>query len=68
MAITPYLLYEDVDAHFERAKKAGARILEEPEDTFHGHRRYGAVDPEGHQWYFAQDIPRRAVKKRVSKT
>ena len=58
---------DNVDAHFERAKKAGAKILEEPQDTFYGHRRYGAEDPEGHQWFFAQEIPRRAANKRVAK-
>lgn len=54
----------DVAAHFERAKKAGATILEEPKDTFYGHRRYGVEDPEGHQWYFAQDIPKRWKSKK----
>ena len=62
-----YINVDDVDAHFKRAKKAGARILEEPQDTFYGHRRYGAEDPEGHQWYFAQEIPKRASKKRAAK-
>jgi uncharacterized glyoxalase superfamily protein PhnB len=38
--------------------KAGATILQEPTDTQYGHRRYGAADPEGHVWYFAQDIPK----------
>jgi hypothetical protein len=38
--------------------------LEEPQDTFYGNRRYGAEDPEGHQWYFAQDIKRRSSSKR----
>jgi uncharacterized glyoxalase superfamily protein PhnB len=23
---------------------------------FYGDRRYGAADPEGHQWYFAQHV------------
>ena len=52
-----YINVDNVDKHFERAKKAGATILEVPADTEYGHRRYGAEDPEGHQWYFAQDIP-----------
>jgi uncharacterized glyoxalase superfamily protein PhnB len=43
-----YINVTGVDKHFERARKAGARILEEPNDTFYGHRRYGAEDPEGH--------------------
>ena len=51
-----YVNVEDVDKHFERARKAGATILEEPANTEYGHRRYGAADPEGHQWYFAQEL------------
>ena len=43
-----------VDAHFERAIKAGARVLQEPADTPFGTRRYGVTDPEGHEWYFSQ--------------
>jgi len=58
-----YINVKDVDAHFERAKKAGATILEEPKDTPYGHRRYGAEDPEGHQWYFAQEIPKHSKPK-----
>ena len=51
-----YLNVEDMDKHFQRARRAGAKILEEPKDTDYGHRRYGAEDPEGHQWYFAHEI------------
>jgi PhnB protein len=58
-----YVNVDDVDKHFERAKKAGATILEEPQNTLYGHRRYGAADLEGHHWYFAQEI-KRGVKKR----
>jgi uncharacterized glyoxalase superfamily protein PhnB len=59
-----YINVDDVDRHFERARKAGAKILEEPQDTFYGHRRYGAEDPEGHQWYFAQEIKKTGGKRR----
>ncbi len=59
-----YVNVNDVDAHFERAKKAGAKILEAPKDTFYGHRRYGAEDPEGHQWYFAQESQKRSKPQR----
>ena len=45
-----YVNIDNVDKHFARARKAGATILEEPEDKFYGHRRYGAEDPEGHQF------------------
>jgi uncharacterized glyoxalase superfamily protein PhnB len=51
-----YVLVDDVDGHFERAKTAGAEIAEEPTDQEYGERRYLAVDPEGHQWYFAQPM------------
>ena len=42
---------DDVQAHFERAKAAGARILSEPEE---GPRRYRVEDLEGHRWYFME--------------
>ena len=51
---------DDVDAHHEHAKAAGAKITRELEDQFYGDRTYGAEDPEGHSWYFAthvRDVP-----------
>jgi len=44
---------DDVDAHCETARRAGARILSEPE-TSGPCRRYRAEDPEGHRWMFLQ--------------
>lgn len=41
---------EDIDAHCERARKAGAEILQEPSMQFYGDRTYRARDPEGHIW------------------
>ena len=46
---------EDVAAHCERARAAGARILSEPDEAF-GERRYRVEDLEGHRWMFAQSI------------
>jgi PhnB protein len=51
-----YVYVDQVDQHFERAKKAGAKILKVPEDQFYGDRRYAAEDPEGHHWYFATHV------------
>lgn len=51
-----YVIVDDVDAHHARAKEAGAEIVEEPNDTPFGHRRYTCDDPEGHQWSFAAPI------------
>jgi uncharacterized glyoxalase superfamily protein PhnB len=47
-------LNEDIDAHCERARAAGATILQEPSDQFYGDRNYRARDPEGHVWTFGQ--------------
>lgn len=51
-----YVYVDDVDAHYERAKAAGAKIVAEPEDQFYGDRRYGAEDIEGHLWNFATRV------------
>jgi len=40
----------DVEAHYQRALAAGARIAKEPRG--HGARAYEAIDPEGHRWRF----------------
>ncbi len=47
---------DDVDAHFARAREAGATIEAEPQDQFYGDRNYRAVDPEGHRWIFATHV------------
>ncbi len=48
-----HVYVDDVDAHFERAKAAGAEIEREPTDQPYGDRRYDAYDPEGQLWSFA---------------
>src|SRR5262245_60127528 len=67
VAVMQYINIKNVDGHFERAKQARAKIIEEPQDTFYGARRYGAEDPQEHQWFFAQPLPKRAAKKREAK-
>ncbi|MDP3459157.1 MAG: VOC family protein [Hyphomonas sp.] len=47
---------EDIDAHCTRARKAGAEILQEPDDQFYGDRTYRARDPEGHIWTFGVTV------------
>jgi uncharacterized glyoxalase superfamily protein PhnB len=51
-----YVLVDDVDLHYERAKAAGATISEELTDLPYGDRRYGCKDPQGHEWTFAAPI------------
>ncbi|SNT61161.1 Uncharacterized conserved protein PhnB, glyoxalase superfamily [Asanoa hainanensis] len=47
---------DDVDAHAERARAAGAKLLSEPEDKPYGIRSYRAEDLEGHRWMFNQHL------------
>lgn len=51
-----YIYVDDVDAHFARAKAAGAEIASELEDMFWGDRTYVARDFAGHRWTFAQAV------------
>jgi len=52
-----FVLVDDVDARYEKAAGAGAEIIEDLTDISGiGHRRFGCTDPEGHEWYFAQEI------------
>ncbi|MFO7285706.1 MAG: VOC family protein [Gammaproteobacteria bacterium] len=49
-------LDRDIDAHCDRARKAGGVIVQEPEDQFYGARTYRVLDPEGHVWTFSQSV------------
>ncbi|HEX6420016.1 MAG TPA: VOC family protein [Acidimicrobiales bacterium] len=51
----PFVYVDDLDAHLERAQRAGATIVEGIHQ--HGYRRYVCQDPEGHRWSFAQARP-----------
>lgn len=47
---------ENIDAHCEKARRAGAVILQEPDAQFYGDRTYRARDPEGHIWTFGVTV------------
>lgn len=51
-----FVVVGDVDAHFQRARDAGADILHGPEDQSYGTRAYMAEDLEGHRWHFNQPL------------
>lgn len=51
-----YVYVEDVTAHCERARAAGAAIAMDPQDMFWGDRVYSVRDCEGHHWMFAQHV------------
>lgn len=48
-----FIYVDDVDAHYEQARTAGARIDSQPVNQPYGQREYGARDLEGHRWWFA---------------
>ena len=51
-----YVFVPDIEAHYTRARDAGAKIVREPETAHYGDRNYGALDPEGHLWFFGQRV------------
>lgn len=48
------IFIDDVEAHYKRAKAAGARIIEEPHETVYGEFQYAARDLAGHHWLFSR--------------
>jgi uncharacterized glyoxalase superfamily protein PhnB len=47
----------DCRAHYEQAKAAGARIVDEYAEKEYGGAGYAAADPEGHIWWFGSYDP-----------
>ena len=47
---------EDANAHCERARTHGAKILMEPRDFEYGERQYEAEDFAGHRWTFSETL------------
>lgn len=53
-----YVAVSDPDAHFARARDAGADVLGDPHDAVDGTLRgYSARDAEGNLWSFGSDRP-----------
>ena len=47
---------DDANAHCERARAHGARILMEPTDFEYGERQYETEDLAGHRWTFSETL------------
>ena len=43
-----YVVVSDIDAHYAKARAAGAQIVRELAETDYGAREYSARDPDGH--------------------
>ena len=54
---SPYVVVLEVDAHYARAKAAGASIVIDIKDQDHGGRLYSCRDLEGHLWSFGSYDP-----------
>ncbi|MGN6518752.1 MAG: VOC family protein [Dokdonella sp.] len=53
----PCVIVADCDAHYARAKAAGAVIVDELEHKDYGGAGYSCRDPEGHLWWFGSYDP-----------
>jgi PhnB protein len=51
-----HVYVDDIQAHFERAREAGAKIHREPSEKPYGTIQYSAEDPEGHIWLFSEQV------------
>jgi uncharacterized glyoxalase superfamily protein PhnB len=45
---------DDIEAHFQRTKSAGAPILEDLHETEYGELQYATRDLDGHHWLFSR--------------
>jgi uncharacterized glyoxalase superfamily protein PhnB len=52
-----YVYVDDLDAHFDRARLAGAQTAGPPRNTDFGSREYHVRDLEGHLWTFGTYVP-----------
>jgi PhnB protein len=60
---------EDVDALFQQAVAAGAKVLQPLENHFYGDRTCKLEDPSGHAWMFSthiEDVPPDQMQLRLS--
>lgn len=52
-----YVIVDDVVAHAQTARSAGAEIVSEPEEQDYGGSNYTVRDSEGHIWSFGDYSP-----------
>ena len=54
--VTIALYVADVDATYQRALDAGAKVIEAVKDQFYGDRAGSLTDPFGHKWHISTHI------------
>ena len=68
---TPIMLHvyvEDVDAAFDRAVKAGGKVVAAPANQFYGDRSGGVIEPSGNTIWMAthiEDVPAEELQRRA---
>ena len=60
---TAYIIVEDIDAHYQSSKAAGAEIVLEIADQDYGGRLYSCRDPEGYIWNFGSGSKSKKVDR-----
>lgn len=53
----PYIVIEDIEAHYNTAVEAGAKIVDALKKEDYGGSTYSCLDPEGHFWTFGSYDP-----------
>jgi PhnB protein len=69
-SVTIHIHAKDVDALFERAVKAGATPLRQPQDQFYGERSGTVRDPFGHEWLLGghiEDVTPEEMQRRYTR-
>ena len=69
MPAVMWLYVEDADAVFDRALKACATKITDPQDQFFGDRAGGVKDPFGNTWWIAthqEDVPEDELHRRAA--
>jgi PhnB protein len=51
-----HVYVDEIQAHCQRAKEAGAKIERQPTEKPYGTIQYAAEDPEGHVWLFSEQV------------
>ncbi|PBC70487.1 PhnB protein [Streptomyces sp. TLI_235] len=67
--VTLHVFVSEVDELAERARAAGAEIVQPPKDMFHGDRTVIVKDPSGHLWVFLahlEDVSEDELLRRLS--
>ncbi|MGW0363017.1 VOC family protein [Streptomyces sp. NPDC002990] len=70
-SVALHVFVPDVDALARTAVAAGAELVREPADQFHGDRTAILRDPDGHLWVFLthlEDVSEEELTRRLTAT